>query len=150
MDDWEFREARKEDWPVVAALLMEADLPLDGAEEHLAAFILVERAGAVVGCAGLEGYGDAALLRSVVVAPVARGCGLGRILVRRLLERAAAGGVKTVALLTTTAAGFFPRFGFQAVARQAMPPAMLASIEYRSACPASATVMVLHMDHTLI
>jgi amino-acid N-acetyltransferase len=63
--------------------------------------------------------------------------------VHQVLAHAAANGVETVALLTTTAAGFFPRFGFRAVERATVPVALQASVEFRSACPASATAMVL-------
>jgi N-acetylglutamate synthase-like GNAT family acetyltransferase len=142
-----FRAATAVDWPQVAALLTAVGLPLDGAEAHIDDFVLAERDGAIVGCAGLERYGHAALLRSVAVRADSQGRGLGAMLVHRALTHAAANGVETVALLTTTAAGFFPRFGFRAVARATIPLALQASVEFRAACPASATAMVLHMRH---
>ena len=138
-----FRAATAVDWPQVAALLTAVGLPLDGAEAHIDDFVLAECDGAIVGCAGLERYGHAALLRSVAVRADSQGCGLGEILVHRALGHAAANGVETVALLTTTAAGFFPRFGFRSVERAAIPVALQASVEFRAACPASATAMVL-------
>jgi amino-acid N-acetyltransferase len=138
-----FRAATAADWPQVAALLSAVGLPLDGAEAHIDDFVLAERDGAIVGCAGLERYGHAALLRSVAVRTDRQGRGLGEILVHRALAHAAANGVETVALLTTTAAGFFPRFGFRAVERATIPVALHASVEFRAACPASATAMVL-------
>jgi amino-acid N-acetyltransferase len=100
-----------------------------------------------VGCAALELYGAAALLRSVAVSPEARGTGLGQRLVAAALDRAHRLGVTSVYLLTETAAGFFPRFGFRAVERATVPVALQASVEFRAACPASATAMVLHMRH---
>ena len=61
------RGAEPDDWDRVAALLSASSLPLDGAREHLANFVLAERTGTVVGCAVVERYGDAGLLRSVAV-----------------------------------------------------------------------------------
>jgi amino-acid N-acetyltransferase len=46
-----------------------------------------------------------------------------------------------VFLLTTTAEGFFPRFGFEAVRHADVPASVQASVEFQSACPASAIVM---------
>ena len=43
--------------------------------------------------------------------------------------------------LTTTAERFFPRFGFERITRDDVPASVQASIEFREACPASATVM---------
>ena len=44
-------------------------------------------------------------------------------------------------LLTTTAEKFFPRFGFEQIAREDVPPSVQASVEFTSACPTSAIVM---------
>jgi amino-acid N-acetyltransferase len=53
--------------------------------------------------------------------------------------------VHTITLLTTTAATFFPRFGFRAIARAAAPRAVQDSVEFREACPASASVLLLDL-----
>ena len=47
-----------------------------------------------------------------------------------------------VYLLTTTAARYFPRFGFVETGRDAVPADVAATDEFRSACPASALAMV--------
>ncbi len=94
--------------------------------------------GALIGVAGLERYAGAALLRSVAVA--APGQGVGGALVERLLADGDAAG-QDVYLLTTTAERYFPRFGFAPVPRAEVPAALHASVEFCSACPASATVM---------
>ena len=103
----------------------------------------------MVGCAAVERYGDAGLLRSVAIAPAERGHRTGEALVRRCLADARAAGVGTLVLLTTTAEGYFPRFGFEVVDRALVPEAVRQSTEFRGACPASATVMrlVLIRDH---
>ena len=57
------------------------------------------------------------------------------------LRLARANGVDTVYLLTTTAERFFPRLGFEPITRDQVPTTVQASVEFRSACPASAVVM---------
>lgn len=142
------RAARADDWVAVSTLLTEARLPLAGAREHLGDFIVAEGAGgAVLGCAALERYTSAGatsgLLRSLAVATDARGLGLGALLVGRLLATAQADGLANVTLLTTTAADYFPRFGFRVIARDEAAPAVRVSVEFREACPTSATAMSL-------
>jgi len=61
------RRATPHDWPKMTALLATADLPLAGAEAHLSDFFLAFRDDVLIGSAGLERYGDSALLRSVVI-----------------------------------------------------------------------------------
>jgi N-acetylglutamate synthase-like GNAT family acetyltransferase len=43
-----------------------------------------------------------------------------------------------VYLLTTTTAGYFPRFGFARIARAEVPSSVQESVEFTAACPASA------------
>lgn len=140
MHDILLRRATDADWPAIAALLTSCRLPLAGAREQLDSFLLAETRGAVVGCAGLERHGRTALLRSVAVAPSHQGLGLGRLLIGLQLDVAQRAQL-AVYLLTTSAAAYFPRFGFQALARGEAPEALQASPEFRGVCPASATFM---------
>jgi len=139
--DLTFRAACADDWPAISRLLREAGLPLDGARECLPEFLVAWGAAGIAGCAALEGGGEAALLRSVAVADSARGTGLGTELVRRSLERAREAGIGTVYLLTTTATGFFPRFGFVPAERAEVPSAVRESPEFRGACPEDAVLL---------
>jgi amino-acid N-acetyltransferase len=66
---------------------------------------------------------------------------VGRELVERVLSEAEHRGVRGLYLLTLTAEHYFPRFGFDRVAREAVPPAIADTLEFRSACPASAVAM---------
>ena len=83
------RPAQPADWPAIAALLESHGLPLAGAREHLATFLVAVHDARVVGVAGAEVHGDSALLRSVAVDDALRGRGIGRHLVERLLQEAA-------------------------------------------------------------
>ncbi|HEY3587088.1 MAG TPA: GNAT family N-acetyltransferase, partial [Myxococcaceae bacterium] len=77
------------------------------------------------------------------VAENAGGRGVGAELVRAVLERARALGLRELYLLTTSAAGYFPRFGFERIGREALPSSLQASEEMRGACPSSAAAMRL-------
>jgi N-acetylglutamate synthase-like GNAT family acetyltransferase len=137
------RQAGAGDWPAIAALLRENALPLEGAQANLATFIVATSGQEVVGVAGAEVHGDLALLRSVAVAPVLHGKGLGEALLRTLLDEARRRSIRQVFLLTTTAADYFARFGFRKLSREHAPRALQASAELQGACPDSATMMVL-------
>ena len=71
------------------------------------------------------------------------GRGIGKALVTALLARTAERKIGNVALLTTTAVDYFPRMGFTAVARDSLPEGVMASEDFKSACPDTATAMVL-------
>ncbi len=139
------RAATPADLAAVERLLTASSLPLDGVREALPAFVVAEAATAsgddIVGVAGLEVRGADALLRSVAVHPDWRSHGLGRALVTRVISDAEARGLRALYLLTTTAEQYFPSFGFHTVARDAVPDEVRETAEFRSVCPASATVM---------
>jgi N-acetylglutamate synthase-like GNAT family acetyltransferase len=141
----ELRSARPDEPAAVEALVSAAGLPAagiaDGFRDGSADFIVAERAGRIVGVIGLERYGEYGLLRSAAVVPAERGRGVGEALVAALLHRARALGVRELWLLTTTAEGYFPRFGFEVTDRSAAPAPLLASAEFRGACPASAIAL---------
>jgi amino-acid N-acetyltransferase len=133
--------ASKADSPSILQLLRDAGLPIDGVVEHLTTALVARDGAAIVGCAAIEVYADGALLRSVAVAPAARGQGLGRRLTEAAITVAQSLGTPAIYLLTTTAESFFPRFGFVRLTRGQVPIGVQQSIEFRSACPASAIVM---------
>jgi amino-acid N-acetyltransferase len=141
MSSWKIRRATPDDWPKIATLLVTADLPSAGAEAHLSDFFLAFRDNILIGSAGLERYGDTVLLRSIAVAALERGHGVGQALVQQVLAYAASLGVRQVVLLTTTAEDFFVRFGFRPISRAEFPMASQASVEFQEICPASATGM---------
>ena len=116
-------------------------LPLDGIDEHVSTMVVAKKGSEVVGAAAVEGYADGALLRSVVVDPIVQGQGLGYRLSDAALSIAKDRGTHTAFLLTTTAETFFPKLGFEQILRDDVPASVQASIEFQSACPASAVVM---------
>lgn len=100
----------------------------------------------LMGCAGVELYGEAGLLRSVAVAAEVRGRGLGEQLTRDRIAYARAMRVGSLWLLTTTAPTYFSRLGFAPVDRTAAPESLRRSVEFAGVCPTSATCMPLLLD----
>jgi amino-acid N-acetyltransferase len=129
------------DLPAVRRLLETQHLPLDGVDAHVATMVVARQGSEVVGAAAVELYADGALLRSVVVDPLVQGRGLGHRLSEAALSIARDRGTRTAFLLTTTAETFFPKLGFEPILRDDVPASVQASIEFQSACPASAVVM---------
>lgn len=133
--------AQPDDFDVIASILAGNELPVDGLRDHLDTTLVAKSEGQVIGSAALEVYTDGALLRSVAVAPDAQNRGVGRALVEAAIALARSKGVRALYLLTTTAENYFPRFAFERTDRAAVPPGVQSSIEFKSACPASAGVM---------
>ena len=129
------------DWPAVRDLLTESGLPLDGAAEAFETGVVAIDDARTVGCAAIEAYGAAALLRSVAVAPDRRGSGVGANLVRAAEDLARDGGAVDVILLTETTAPWFERLGYWTIERSAVPSPVACSIEFETACSSSAIAM---------
>lgn len=135
-------QARPHDVADGLALLRRAELSeKDVAERWGHYFVVREDDGRVVGVAGLEVHGEDGLLRSVAVDDDYRGQGLGAQLVDAVLERATRLSLGTVYLLTTDARDYFARLGFADCPREEAPPAIGASWEFTTGCPASAAFM---------
>jgi N-acetylglutamate synthase-like GNAT family acetyltransferase len=136
------RPARPAERGGVEALLRASDLPVDGVADHWHAFHVAIAGAQIVGAAGLERYGDAALVRSVVVRAPWRGLGIAGALCDVLEGGARRGGVRNLYLLTETAESYFSRRGFEVVPRKTVPDAVRASAEFRGACPSTAVCMM--------
>ena len=133
------------DVAAIKSLLTANDLPTEGVDEHWRTFVIARDGDKVVGCGGSEAYQFAALIRSIVVDPDYRKHGLGRRLVRQLLDRLAARGLREFYLLTTTAEEYFRRRGFKTIERDEVHPQLLASREFQDACPSTAVCMRMVM-----
>jgi amino-acid N-acetyltransferase len=123
LDGIEFRAACESDCPELRALLAGARLPLESPRENLGGLLLAHRDTALVGSACVERYGEYGLLRSVAVAESERGKGLGVALIEQILQREREQQIESLFLLTGTARGFSPRFGFAATCpKRSKPP----------------------------
>jgi N-acetylglutamate synthase-like GNAT family acetyltransferase len=131
------------DLPAVLSLVRQCELLETGIAEVIASFLIARSGSVLVGCAGLEKYGELGLLRSVAVAPSARGTGIGAKLLEGMAAAARADGVRELFLLTTTAASYFERHGFTAIPRSSAPTQVADSWEFRVGCPETAVAMRL-------
>ncbi len=128
--------------PVIVDLLRAALLPHgDLAAQPVRLLVARDHEGMVLGAVGAEVYGEEALLRSLVVAPPARGVGLGGRLVDTLERTAFGWGVRHWWLLTTTAERFFAARDFRVVARCAAPEAIRATGQFSGGCGSAAVCM---------
>jgi amino-acid N-acetyltransferase len=98
--------------------------------------------GQVLGCIGLERYGDIGLLRSLAVQEHAKGQGWGKALVEKLEAQAKQQGIEQLVLLTETADQFFAKLGYLRIDRNDVPESVKRSSEFAHVCPASAVVMI--------
>jgi amino-acid N-acetyltransferase len=122
------------DTAAVEDLLRAAHLPLEGAAEALSRAVVARDDGGVVGAAAVERYGDAGLLRSVVVAADRRGTGVGREIVAAAEALARDEGIRELYLVTETAETWFPRLGYEVVERRVAEAAVGDSIELTTVC----------------
>ena len=142
-----FAEADKKD---ILRLLSEENLPTEDLNIRTLENFLVAREGngATVGAVGVEVRLDAGLLRSLVVHPSYRGKGLGKQLTNEIEAYARGMGVKTLFLLTMTAADFFPRLGYRQTQRSNVPQLIAETFEFKSACPVSAVCLRKELSPT--
>lgn len=127
----------------LAAALSAEGLPVDDLTETGRRFFRFWTPdGDLIGFIGAEYCGgDAVLLRSLVVLPGQRRRGWSSALVHWLLGRLAATGITEVWLLTTSIAALAERLGFDAVPREQAVPAVRATTQFATSCPASAVLM---------
>ena len=112
------------------ALLTEANLPLEGVVDAFPdGFALARLDGAIVGAAGVERWGEHALLRSVVVAPAQRGQRLAEALVADRIAWARSHGATAIYLLTLSADRYFERLGFTRLERSKLPAELAGSTQ---------------------
>jgi N-acetylglutamate synthase-like GNAT family acetyltransferase len=135
--------AESSDLGEILALLNSVDLPDDGVADHLAGFLIArEKSGRLVGCIGIEHYGELGLLRSAAVTPEFQRSGLGTRLTEAILHRAAQQGLGELLLLTTTARDFFEKkFGFAVTSRDDYNERLAGSPEWELPRCTSAVLM---------
>ena len=135
------RSAAASDFEAIRVLLEAAGLPATELRAAQRRFLVAAGGGEVIAAGALELHGDAALLRSLVVASQWRGQGLGHVLVKALERQARAAQVHQIVLLTQTAEAFFTRLDYRVIDRAQAPAAVQASDEFTALCPASAVCL---------
>jgi amino-acid N-acetyltransferase len=145
MSEIQIAPATASDVDAIKSILIANDLPTDGVDDHWKTFLVARDGDRIVACGGAEAYQFAALIRSVAVVPEHRKNGIGRRIVRQLLDRLASRGLREFYLLTTTAEEYFKKRGFKTIDRDEVHPQLLGSREFQGACPDTAVCMRLVM-----
>lgn len=136
------RPANGSDLDRAKVWLCAAGLPVeDLTADHLAQFLVAMENDNAVGMIGLEQFGVAGLLRSLVVDKGSRGAGVGRQLVAALESAALENGAKELWLLTIDADLFFTRLGYAVADRADAPTVIRETAEFSSLCPGDAVLM---------
>ena len=129
-----------DDYAALVAALTSARLPADDLSEGCRLFALHDGSEALA-FGGIDGRGTDVMLRSIVVQEALRNWGLGRHLVRALIEEARSNGAERVWLLTTSATSFFEGLGWTVAERAEAPAAVRESRQFGGLCPSSAVLM---------
>lgn len=128
--------------PELLALLEASGLPTaDLREGRQVTFLAAGVEGDLHACVGYELADGVAFLRSLAVRSSARGQGLGRQLVAAVEQHVRKAQGAEVFLLTTTAATFFERLGYERISRDVAPAFVAASPQFHGLCPGSAALM---------
>jgi len=143
-DELTIRAAREGDVDDILSLLIDADLNVDGLHEYLGSFVVAVDGDQIVACIGAEAFQFVALVRSLAVLPEYQGRGLGRRLVRQVLDRFSSRGLREFYVVTEDAEGYFKKRGFKPCDRDEVHPQVLGSSELANASD-SAVVMRLQM-----
>lgn len=137
--------AEKEQYEQIKRLLVSQNLPEADIGPHISLYTWTHD-DEIIGLGGWEQYGKIGLLRSVVISEAHQGKGYGKKWAHELLRIAIRRGIEDAYLLTTTAAPFFERQGFNAVGRSSVPEEIKQTKEFSFLCPDSATIMHRKLD----
>jgi amino-acid N-acetyltransferase len=137
------RPANADDYGQLVTLLQAENLPVTDIDKGLPHFFIATDGLQIVAGIGMEYYGDAALLRSMVTAPEWRGKGLAAALIDTLFQYASNKGARTIYIVTTTAEQYFRKRGFDRLERESVHPLVLQSAEFNGLCPSTAVIMFL-------
>jgi amino-acid N-acetyltransferase len=135
------RKATANDLGNIMALLKKAKLPVEDLESRQVTFHVLESNQQLLACLGMEKLGKIGLLRSFAVTEGYRNSGLGRLLFAEVMKWNKEQAFTSIYLLTTTAALFFSKNGFEKIPRTEAPLEIQLTSEFSSICPSSATLM---------
>ncbi|WOK05482.1 arsenic resistance N-acetyltransferase ArsN2 [Imperialibacter roseus] len=136
----QFRLIKPSELAVATALLEQASLVVSDISEKVKLFGLFSD-NSLLALAGLEVFGNEALLRSVCVPAQEKAKGYGQQIIRTLENDAARNGITDLYLLTTTASKFFERIGYKVADRNTASDAIKNTSEFSDLCPSTAVFM---------
>jgi amino-acid N-acetyltransferase len=121
-------------------LLKKNNLPTEDINPGTQLFV-VEDGDEVIATVAVEYDYNDALLRSLSVSEDKRSSGIGAELVDFIEDYVSKQGVRTIYILTTTAANFFSRRGYTLIDRSNVPQFIKDTKEYSVICASSSTLM---------
>lgn len=124
------RLAQDSDFADIVHLLQKANINTDGVDKPTSRFLVVENQGTestnIIGTAGVEFYGEKALLRSLVLES-AGNARIGVEMIRVLLAFVQEQDMKELYLLTRASTPFFEQLGFSEIGWEQLPHDILMS-----------------------
>ena len=132
----------------VLGLIKAAGLPTEDLTDEKMKNFLVARTkdDSILGVVGVELYQESGLLRSLAVDPDSREKGVGSRLTRKIESLARHKGIKTLYLLTMTAADFFSKMDYKMIQREKVPRSIEKTEEFKNICPVSAACLFKILD----
>ncbi len=135
------KKACKIDLDNILSLLILVKLPIEGVSNQLENFFISVIDDTLIGCVGLEIYGESGLIRSLAVHPSHQRKGVGKLLIQSILKYAKDKDINQLYLLTTTANDYFIKHGFTIIKRDEVNSEIKESVEFKSVCPLTAVCM---------
>lgn len=132
--------ASQNSFSAAIALLKKNNLPTEDLDPGKQLFV-AEEGDEVIATVAVEYDFNDALLRSLSVAEEKRSSGVGGQLVDFIEDYVKKQGIQTIYLLTTTAADFFQKRGYQIIDRSNIPVFIQNTKEYSVLCASSSTLM---------
>ena len=132
MSELTLRIGRLDEIEEISKLITSESMPALEVDRWIEGFWVLDDGEKLVGCAGVEVYGEAAVLRSVMVAPELRGTGEGVRMIERTLDYMREQGARRCYLFTMTAESWFPRFGFVVCSLDDFEPGARESWQYKA------------------
>ncbi|WP_413206654.1 GNAT family N-acetyltransferase [Rhodospirillum sp. A1_3_36] len=140
---WSFQPAEPADRSAIEALLIASALPVTDLPADLDGFLILREGDILAACGGIEPLDPSTgLVRSLAVAPPRRGQGIADALLDALEERAAASGLTTLCMLTTTITTFAQARGYVPIPRAQAPEAIRVTAQFQGLCPDSAALLI--------
>lgn len=136
-------KAKDSNYQHIIDLLKENNLPTQGVKSILKNTYIAMDEDIIIGCAAIEVYSKAALLRSVAVSNKYRGKGIGLELTKKSIDLSKNKNIKEIFLLTETAENYFTKLDFTQITRNEAPKEIQQSKEFSIICPQSASVLKL-------
>jgi amino-acid N-acetyltransferase len=133
--DWE-RDGLK-------ASLARVGLPVDDVDDPDLLFWRFESDDVPAGFAGIEIFGQDALLRSLVTLPPVRRRGIGTAMVAKMETEARARGASAIYLVADGNTAFFAKLGYAPCGRDGVPTAIAASAQFVRLCSASVSATAM-------